>query len=311
MSDPYRTLGVSKDAPHAEIKRAFRKLARQYHPDRNPDDSAAEERFKAVQSAWEKVETPEKRRQYDEEQQMKQVFGGMGGMPGGMGGMGIDDLLRQFVGGAARPQPSPPDGRTNPNRYSKTAPQAAKGADISAPLDIEIERALEGGKVQFTHNRLVRCSECKARGCVHCTNLGVRRKKTRLTLNVPKGAKHGQELKLPKMGNEHPSGEPGDLTVTLRIDAEEGRRWEGEHLVQEVAVSYSTLMLGGEVRVATPAGKTVSVKVAAATRIGDRKRLPKMGFAGADLDIEFMLDEPESLTSSQREALEALRDAGM
>ena len=306
MSDPYRTLGVSKDAPHAEIKRAFRKLARQYHPDRNPDDSAAEERFKAVQNAWEKLETPEKRRQFDEEQQMKQVFGGMGGMPSGMGGMGIDDLLRQVMGGATRPQPSPFAGK------QRTAPpQGIKGADISAPLDIDIERALEGGKVQFTHNRLVRCSECNARGCVHCTNLGVRRKKTRLTLNVPKGAKHGQQLKLPKMGNEHPSGDPGDLTVTLRIDAEEGRRWEGEHLVQEVAVSYSTLMLGGEVRVSTPAGKTVSVKVAPATRIGDRKRLPKMGFAGADLDIEFTLDEPESLTPPQREALEALRDAGM
>ena len=70
-------------------------------------------------------------------------------------------------------------------------------------------------------------------------------------------------------------------------------------------------MLGGEVRVSTPAGKTVSVKVAAATRIGDRKRLPKMGYAGADLDIEFALDEPESLTPSQKAALESLRDTGM
>ena len=298
MSDPYRTLGVSKDAPHAELKRAFRKLARQYHPDRNPDDSAAEERFKAVQSAWEKVETPDKRRQYDEEQQMKQAFGGMGGA-------GIDDILRQFMGGG-RQQASPFSGR------QRAAPtQSVKGADISSPLDIEIERALEGGKVQFTHNRLVRCSECNARGCVHCTNLGVRRKKTRLTINVPKGAKHGQQLKLPKMGNEHPSGEPGDLTVTLRIDAEEGRRWEGESLIQEVTVPYSTLMLGGEVLVSTPAGKTVSVKVAAATRIGDRKRLPKMGYAGADLDIEFALDEPDTLTSAQRDALEALQNAGL
>ena len=113
------------------------------------------------------------------------------------------------------------------------------------------------------------------------------------------------------MGNEHPSGEPGDLTVTLRIDAEEGRRWEGEHLIQEVALSYSTLMLGGDVRVSTPAGKTVSVKVSAATRIGDRKRLPKMGYAGADLDIEFILDELESLSSLQKAALESLRDAGL
>ena len=113
------------------------------------------------------------------------------------------------------------------------------------------------------------------------------------------------------MGNEHPKGEPGDLTVTLRSDADEGRRWEGEHLIQEVAVSYSTLMLGGEVRVATAAGKTVSVKVAAATRIGDRKRLPKVGYAGADLDIEFILDELDSLSTSQKEALESLRDTGL
>jgi DnaJ-class molecular chaperone len=113
------------------------------------------------------------------------------------------------------------------------------------------------------------------------------------------------------MGNEHPTGEPGDLTVTLRIDAEEGRRWEGEHLIQEVAVPYSTLMLGGEIRVLTPVGKTVSVKVAAETRIGDRKRLPKMGYAGTDLDIEFTLDEPESLTPAQKAALAALRDTGM
>ncbi|CAI8291429.1 MAG: Chaperone protein DnaJ [Marine Group II euryarchaeote MED-G33] len=306
MSDPYRTLGVSKDAPHAEIKRAFRKLARQYHPDRNPDDSAAEERFKSVQGAWEQLETPEKRRQFDEEQQMKQAFGGMGGMPGGAGGIGIEDLLRQAMGGGGRRQSSPF------SRQSRAPqPEVTKGADISSPLDIDIEQALEGGQIQFTHNRLVRCSECNARGCVHCTNLGVRRKKTRLTVKIPKGAKHGQQLKLPKMGNEHPSGEPGDLTVTLRIDAEEGRRWEGEHLIQEVAVSYSTLMLGGDVRVSTPAGKTVSVKVSAATRIGDRKRLPKMGYAGADLDIEFILDELDSLSSPQKAALESLRDAGL
>ena len=305
MTDPYRTLGVSKDAPHAEIKRAFRKLARQYHPDRNPDDTAAEERFKAVQGAWEQLETPDKRRQYDEEQQMKQAFGGMGGMPGGMGGSGLDDLLRQFMGGG-RSQQSPFQSRSRP-----PPSESVKGADISAPLDIDIEQAMEGGKIQFTHNRLVRCSECNARGCAHCTNLGVRRKKSRLTINVPKGAKHGQQLKLPKMGNEHPSGEPGDLTVTLRIDAEEGRRWEGDYLIQEVPVSYSTLMLGGNVRVTTPAGKTVSVKVSSNTRIGDRKRLPKMGYAGSDLDIEFTLDEPESLTAVQIEALESLKYAGL
>ena len=301
MSDPYRVLGVSQDAPHAEIKRAFRKLARQYHPDRNPGDSAAEERFKAVQGAWEQVETPDKRRKFDDEQRMKQAFGGMPGGGGGMGGMpgGMEDIFRQFVGGASQPrQPRP---RT----------QSVKGADMQVPLDISIEDAMGGGKIQFMHNRLTRCEDCSGSGCVRCTNLGVKRKRSRLTINVPKNAKHGQLLKLPGVGNEHPSGPPGDLTVSLRIDAEEGRRWEGDHLVQEVPVDYSTLMLGGEVRVLTPAGKMVSVRLAPETRIGDRKRLPKMGFAGADLDIEFTLAEHDSLSEEQRAALEALRERGL
>ena len=302
MTDPYRTLGVSKDAPHAEIKRAFRKLARQYHPDRNPDDTAAEERFKAVQGAWEQLETPDKRRQYDEEQQMKQAFGGMGGMPGGMGGSGLDDLLRQFMGRGAFTTIS------IPKSVLSTPSESVKGADISAPLDIDIEQAMEGGKIQFTHNRLVRCSECNARGALTVQIWGAS-EKSRLTINVPKGAKHGQQLKLPKMGNEHPS-EPGDLTVTLRIDAEEGRRWEGDYLIQEAPVSYSTLMLGGNARVTTPAGKTVSGQ-GLLNVLAIIKRLPKMRYAGSDLDIEFTLDEPESLTAAQIEALESLKNAGL
>ncbi len=307
--DPYQILGVPKDAPHAEIKRAFRRLARQYHPDRNPDDTAAEERFKAVQSAWEQLETPEKRRQYDEQQQMKEAFGGIGGMPGGMGGMDLGDMLRQFMGADSRHSASPFSQHSRRAPSSPTEP--TKGTDLNAPLDIDFERAMEGGKVQFTINRLRRCEECSANGCIHCSNIGVRRRKSKFTIEVPKGAKHGQQLKLPKMGNEHPSGEPGNLTVTLRIDADEGRRWEGDHLIQEVAVPYSTLMLGGKIRITTPAGKTVSISVAPETRIGDRRRLPKQGFAGGDLDIEFTLSELESLTSEQRKALESLRDKGL
>ncbi|MDP6905972.1 MAG: DnaJ C-terminal domain-containing protein [Candidatus Thalassarchaeaceae archaeon] len=306
--DPYQTLGVSKDAPHAEIKRSFRRLARQYHPDRNPNDAAAEERFKAIQSAWEQVETPEKRSQYDEEQEMKQAFGGMGGMPGGMGGMDLGDMLRQFMGADSRHSSSP---FGQQSRRSQVQPETPKGADMTVPLDIDFEKAMEGGKVQFTVNRLRRCDECKARGCIHCNNLGVRRRKSKFTIDVPKGASHGQQLKLPKMGNEHPSGEPGNLTVTLRIDADEGRRWEGNHLIQEVPVPYSTLILGGKIRITTPAGNTVSLSVAPETRIGDRKRLPKQGFAGGDLDIEFILMELESISDEQREVLKSLQKEGL
>ena len=97
-SDPYRVLGVAKDASDAEIKRAYRKLARQYHPDRN-DDAAAEERFKRIQSAHEQIGTPEDRAKFDQEQQMRNMFGGGGGNPfSGMGG-GEGNVRFDFGGG--------------------------------------------------------------------------------------------------------------------------------------------------------------------------------------------------------------------
>ena len=113
------------------------------------------------------------------------------------------------------------------------------------------------------------------------------------------------------MGHEHPQGEPGDLLINIRLDAEEGRRWEGGRLIQEVAVSYSTLMLGGAVRIRTPAGKRVQIEVAEGTRIGDRRRLAGHGHDGGPLDIEFILAEPEQVSKKQKEALDRLRDSGL
>ena len=97
--DPYRTLDVSKDASDAEIKRAYRKLARQYHPDRNPGDAAAEERFKSIQSAYDKIGTAEGRSEYDQQKRMEEMFqGGRSRSPFG-GGVDIGDIFSQFMGG--------------------------------------------------------------------------------------------------------------------------------------------------------------------------------------------------------------------
>ncbi|GIT42018.1 MAG: hypothetical protein Ct9H300mP10_10280 [Methanobacteriota archaeon] len=105
--DPYRVLGVSSDASDAEIKRAYRKLARQYHPDRNPDDAAAEERFKAIQAAYEAVGSAEARREHDQRRRMEDMFGGGGfqGNPfgGGFGGVDLGDIISQFMGGRGAP----------------------------------------------------------------------------------------------------------------------------------------------------------------------------------------------------------------
>tara|TARA_B100000029_G_scaffold413919_1_gene417133 strand:- start:22 stop:363 length:342 start_codon:yes stop_codon:yes gene_type:complete len=113
------------------------------------------------------------------------------------------------------------------------------------------------------------------------------------------------------MGHEHPEGDSGDLLITVRLDAEDGRRWEEGRLVQEVRVPYSTLAMGGKIRITTPAGKRVQLEIPEGTRIGDRRRLKGHGHAGGPLDVEFNLSEPERLTKSQRDALQNLKESGL
>ena len=193
--------------------------------------------------------------------------------------------------------------------------QEVKGADIEAGLDISLEHAVNGTEVKFSHRRMKRCSECKgssfgsARRCIACKGSGVVTKGSTLTVKVPSGAVHGQQLRLKGMGHDHPEGDSGDLLITLRLDAKEGRRWENGRLVQEVRVSYTTLLLGGRIRIKTPAGKRVEVEIAEQTKIGDRRRLKGQGHSGGPLDIEFALLEPEKLTKVQIDALKKLRDS--
>ena len=97
----------------------------------------------------------------------------------------------------------------------------------------------------------------------------------------------------------------------MRLDAEEGRRWEEGRLIQEVPVPITTLLLGGKVRIMTPAGKKIEIGVPEGTRIGDRRRIQGHGHSGDPLDIEFVLDEPDELTDAQEEALGSLRETGL
>ena len=322
---PYRVLGVSNDASDAEIKRAYRKLARQYHPDRNPDDAAAEERFKAIQAAYEDIGTAEARREHDQRRRMEDMFGGGGfqGNPfgGGFGGTDLGDIISQFMGG--RGAPGGVDARFSrgfggqAQAPSNEPAQTTRGADIEAGLDISLGQASQGTEVKFSHRRLRLCEKCKgssfgkSRRCAPCNGTGVQTKGSTLTVKVPSNAEHGQSLRLKGMGHEHPEGEPGDLLITLRLDAQEGRRWEEGRLVQEVPLPVTTLLLGGKVRISTPAGKRVQIDVPEGTRIGDRRRLQGHGHSGGPLDIEFILAEPDALSKSQREALERLKDSGL
>src|SRR6476469_518345 len=148
VKDPYKVLGVDKKASQDDIKKAYRKLARQYHPDRNPGDSGAEERFKEVQGAYDTIGDPDKRKQYD---QGGGIFGGFGGAPGGgfdpgnirqnFGGFG--DILSDLFGNAT-------GGGGGFGGRGGGRPQPQKGRDLETEVSLSFEQAMEGGQVPIT-----------------------------------------------------------------------------------------------------------------------------------------------------------------
>jgi DnaJ-class molecular chaperone len=298
--NPYEVLGVSKNASEGEIKRAFRKLARQYHPDRNQGDAGAEAKFKEVQAAYDAIGTPEARREHDQQEQMRNMFGGMGGRGrggpsmnfGGMGGGGLEDILGQmFSGGGMGGMPRQP-----PRQAQRPAPKAAT---INVGLDLSMEQAMTGGQFEFSFKRFKR------------QGTSMETKRVTMKLRLEAGIAHGTTKTLKGQGHDHPEGERGDVIVTVRIDAGEACRWEGDHLIQEVDVPYTVLMLGGKVSVRLPSGKVGKLAVGPMTQIGDRRRMAASGYNGGDLTLEFTLAEPEALTDEQRSALEALQKSGL
>ena len=296
QKDPYSLLGVSRDAGDAEIKRAFRKKARQYHPDRNPDDAAAEAKFKEIQEAYDTIGTAKERNEYEQQQRMSSMFGGGGGP---RGGAGMDDMLRQMFGGGGAQSFGGMGGMGG--RQQRQRPQSRqKGSDINVGLNITAEQAERGGKFPFTFKRL----KPNQSGAMEATVVT-------LQTTIKPGVKHGTVTRLRGQGHDHPEGQPGDVLLSVRIQFGEGRRWDQSTLVQEVQVPYSTLMLGGKVKVKLPSGKSIRLSVAPETHIGDRRKVPGAGYDGGDLELEFVLPELEGLTKAQIKVLEALRDKGL
>ena len=300
-ADPYRVLGVSKNAADAEIKRAFRKKARQFHPDRNPDNASAEAKFKQVQAAYDKIGNAQGRREYDQQQQMSNMFGGGAG---GMGGAGFEDMLGQMFGGGGRRGAQFAGMGGNPfgsqSRGRQQQAQRPKGRDINVSIDITTKEAADGGTFSFTFKRL----KPNQMGTMEA-------KSVTLQTQLKAGVTHGTIKRMKGQGNDHPQGDSGDVILTVRIDAGEGRFWDGDVLVQEVNTPYSTLALGGKVKVTLPSGKEGLLKVPPNTQVGDRRRMSKAGLSGGDLDLEFVLIENEKLSKEQIKALEALRESGL
>ena len=303
--NPYDVLGVNRNASEGEIKRAFRKLARQYHPDRNQGDAGAEAKFKEVQAAHDAIGTAEARREFDQQEQMRTMFGGMGGRGrggpnvnfggGGFGGGGLEDILGQMFGGGMG------GGMGGmPRQAQRQAPrQQPKAASINVGLDLTMDQAVEGGQFEFSYKRFKR------------QGTSMETKRTTMKLRLEPGVAHGTTKTLKGQGHDHPEGERGDVIVTVRIDLGEAFRWEGDHLIQDVPVPYSVLMLGGKVSVRLPSGKVGKLSVDPMTQVGDRRRMAEAGYNGGDLTLEFTLADVDDLTEAQQEALKGLNHSGL
>jgi molecular chaperone DnaJ len=336
--DYYGVLGVSRDADEAELKRAYRNLARTHHPDKNPGDKKAEERFKEISEAYAVLSDPDKRAQYDR-------FGTVGG-PGGVGDAGFgtifDDLLEGFFGGGER-------GRRT---------RARRGDDLQYDLEISLDEAALGIETKLQIPRLETCQTCQGSGqepgtrpevcdtcrgqgqvhfsqgfltvarpcpacrgqgavnrhpCTICRGEGRQPKDRLLKVNIPAGIEDGSRLRLTGEGEGgRLGGPPGDLYVVVHVRAHDIFVRQGPHLFCELPISFAQAALGDTVEVPVLGG-TAPVTVPPGTQPGQRltlrgKGMPHLrGRARGDAIYEVVVEVPTRLTSRQRELLEEFR----
>jgi DnaJ-class molecular chaperone len=284
--DYYEVLGVARDASEADVKKAYRKLARQYHPDRNPGDKTAAGKFKEVQEAYDVLSDKNKRAQYDR-------FGFAGPMPeGGPGGFqwggagfdpsafgagSLDELLRHFAqaqAGSARGAEGPDleelFGRGRGRRGRRARPQ-----EVEAEASIPFLTAALGGTVSLSVDD------------------------RQIEVKIPAGVEEGQRLRLAGQG---PGG--GDLYLKLHIQPHPYFRREGNDIILEVPLSVAEAILGSKVDVPTPDGTHLSVKIPPGTSSGARLRLRGKGIKGGDQYIEVKVVVPRVSDARSRELIE-------
>ncbi|MGB7684974.1 MAG: molecular chaperone DnaJ [Solirubrobacterales bacterium] len=307
----YKTLGVSKKASEEEIKKAYRKLAREYHPDRNPGDAAAEEKFKEVQGAYDTLSDPEKRKEYDSGGMFagfgggQGPFGPAGGAQGSFGAGDFGDIFSSIFnrgGGGGRAQRQQIRGRDLETEVQLTFDQAVNGAQISVTVP-------KSGRCQTCHGSgakpgtaPVTCPRCEGRGidaqsqgffsisqpcpqcggagqiieepCPTCGGSGLTQQTKRYKVNVPAGVKNGTRIRLAGKGEDGPrGGPPGDLFVTTRVATSPVfKRLDDGNLEVAVPISIPEALRGGTIEVPTLDG-TKKIKVAPGTRHGTLQRL--------------------------------------
>jgi molecular chaperone DnaJ len=348
MASHYDTLGVPKGASQDEIKKAYRKLARQYHPDANPGDSSAEERFKQIGEAHDVLSDPEKRKQYDSfGQTFRPGSGGAQGFDFSGAGANFDlgDLFGGLFnrGGGARNGPSPQRGSDIEVQVELSFADALAGATVRVPVDKANTCPDCHGSGAAPGTSPTICPDCKGRGvisesqgffalshpcprcggggtviehpCPNCRGAGRVRSTKTYQVRIPAGVRDGTRIKVAAKGEAAPrGGQPGDLYVVTKVGPSPLYTRRGNDLVIEVPVTFSEASMGSQVELPTPDGKTVKVKVPAGSTDGKLLRVkgrgaPKLkGGGNGDLLARLRIAVPSKLSKQEREALEKLQE---
>ena len=304
--DFYSILGVSKDASEADVKKAYRKLARQYHPDQNPGDAEAEQRFKDITEAHSVLSDPEERKQYDAIRAMGSGARFTAGGPGGAGGSAnFEDLFGDIFGGGGRRRTT----------YTTTGGGFGGGGGFE-DLFSQFGGAPGGYQAPPARGEDIRTeTTIPFRSAVNGTTVRLRRGNGQeTTVRVPAGVRDGQRLRIAGKGHSGPGG-PGDLYVTVRVRPHPFfTRVEGTDDVEvTVPVTFPEAALGATIEVPTLDGGTVRVKVPAGTASGRRLRVKGRGISTAggagNLLVTVEVHVPAELGEEARAAVLAFAEA--
>lgn len=337
--DYYEILEVSKSASADEIKKAYRKMAIKYHPDKNPDDKAAEEKFKEAAEAYEVLSDPNKRARYDQ-------FGhaGVGGASGGGfgGGMNMEDIFSQFgdiFGGHF--------GGGGFGGFGGGRSQQIKGSNLRVRLKLNLEEMVHGTQKTIKVKRMKMANGATSKTCAACNGAGVQmrvvstmfgqmqtqttcgtcqgigkvadkipaganaqgliKEEEEVSINIPAGAREGIQLSVRGKGNDAPfGGISGDLLVVVEEETDKDIKREGDNFHQELYISFAEAALGCSKEIPTVGGK-VKIKIDAGTQSGKilrlaGKGLPSLeGYHKGDMFIHINVWTPQKLTPEQKE----------